>query len=330
MSIKTAFASKSPPNFRAPWAVFALIVLMSGQGWGLTPTATDEAPPTSFRVEVFGHGRPMILIPGYSSSGDTWKSTVAHSQNQYTCYVLTLAGFAGVPPITSPLLSTVRDELAVYIRQNHLEKPVIVGHSLGGTLALELAARFPELIGPLVIVDSLPFLAGPSFRVKKLEDAKAGIAAMRGYLSALTPDQRAENVRSAASFKYMVTNPSDLELLKQWGLATDPKTATEAMCELFNTDLRSDLSRISSPTLVLGTWIGLHEQIKQYSQNMHREDFIDTFREQYTNLLHLHFVMSDTARHFIMFDDPRWFFQQLDVFLADPMAAAADRGFGSK
>jgi pimeloyl-ACP methyl ester carboxylesterase len=255
---------------------------------------------------------------------------VAHYQDQYTCYVLTLAGFAGVPPITSPLLSTVRDDLAVYIRQNHLEKPVIVGHSLGGTLALELAARSPELIGPLVIVDSLPFMAGPTFRVKNLDDAKPGIAAMHAYLSALTPEQRAENVRSAASFKYMVTNPSDLELLKQWGLATDPKTATEAMCELFSTDLRPDLSRISSPTLILGTWIGLQGQIKQYSQNVRREDFVDTFQQQYANLPHLHFVMSDKARHFIMFDDPRWFFQQLDAFLANPMAAAADRGFSSK
>jgi pimeloyl-ACP methyl ester carboxylesterase len=328
--MNTVYASKYPRRFRAPREVIALIFLMSSQGWGLTLPAADEAPPTSFRVEIYGHGQPMILIPGYASSGDTWTSTVAHYQDQYTCYVLTLAGFAGVPPITSPLLSTVRDDLAVYIRQNHLEKPVIVGHSLGGTLALELAARSPELIGPLVIVDSLPFMAGPTFRVKNLDDAKPGIAAMHAYLSALTPEQRAENVRSAASFKYMVTNPSDLELLKQWGLATDPKTATEAMCELFSTDLRPDLSRISSPTLILGTWIGLQGQIKQYSQNVRREDFVDTFQQQYANLPHLHFVMSDKARHFIMFDDPRWFFQQLDAFLANPMAAAADRGFSSK
>jgi len=255
---------------------------------------------------------------------------VAHFQDKYTRYVLTLAGFAGVQPIPAPLLSTVRDDLAVYIMQKHLEKPVIVGHSLGGTLALELAARSPELIGPLVIVDSLPFMAGPTFRVKNLDEAKPGIAAMHAYLSALTPEQHTENARSAAGFKYMVTNSSDLELLKQWVLATDPKTAAEAMYELFSRDLRAELLHISSPTLVLGTWIGLHEQIKHYNQNVRREDFLDTFQQQYANLPHLHFVMSDTARHFIMFDDPRWFFQQLDAFLANPMAAAADRGFSGK
>ena len=66
--------------------------------------SAPSAPPTSFRVQVTGHGRPMILIPGMASSGDTWKSTVAHYESQYTCHVLTLAGFAGVPATDRPLL----------------------------------------------------------------------------------------------------------------------------------------------------------------------------------------------------------------------------------
>jgi hypothetical protein len=40
--------------------------------------------------------------------------------------------------------------------------------------------------------------------------------------------------------------------------------------------------------------------------------------------------MTDTARHFIMFDDPSWFFAQLDAFLADPVAAGKDRGFSGE
>jgi N-formylmaleamate deformylase len=71
-----------------------------------------------------------------------------------------LAGFAREPRIEAPFLETVRKDLAVYIRKNKLDKPVIVGHSLGGFMALWLAAREPDLVGPLVIVDSLPFLAG--------------------------------------------------------------------------------------------------------------------------------------------------------------------------
>ena len=46
----------------------------------------------SFRVQVVGRGRPMILIPGLSSSGDTWKTTVARYEDRFTCHVLTVAG----------------------------------------------------------------------------------------------------------------------------------------------------------------------------------------------------------------------------------------------
>src|SRR5579863_2138533 len=88
--------------------------------------------PPSFHVDIIGKGKPMILIPGFASSGKTWDSTVARYKDRYECHVLTLAGFAGEPRIEAPFLETVRKDLAVYIRKNKMDKPVIVGHSLGG------------------------------------------------------------------------------------------------------------------------------------------------------------------------------------------------------
>src|ERR1035441_2564425 len=61
-----------------------------------------------FQVKVTGHGRPMILIPGLSSSGETWDTTVARYQDRFQCHVLTLAGFAGVPRISAPMLEIGR------------------------------------------------------------------------------------------------------------------------------------------------------------------------------------------------------------------------------
>src|SRR5204862_7086820 len=113
-----------------------------------------------FQVKVTGHGRPMILIPGLSSSGETWDTTVARYKDRFECHVLTVAGFAGVPRIPAPVLDQVRDGLVAYIRKNKLNRPIVVGHSLGGFLALDLAARYPDLPARIVIVDSYPFLAG--------------------------------------------------------------------------------------------------------------------------------------------------------------------------
>lgn len=298
----------------------------------LSLVARAQAPavspaPTSFKVQVTGQGRPMILIPGLMSSGDTWKSTVARYQDRFRCHVLTLAGFAGVPPIKDPLLATVRRELVDYIRAQQLDRPVIVGHSLGGTLALAIAAEHPALTGPVVIVDSLPFLAGAQMQAKTLDDAKAGIAAMRTYMSMQTPEQFQAFIKAGTATEFMVTKPADHDTIKQWGLGSDQRTVADAMADLMSMDLRMDVAKITAPTLVLGSWAGLHEQLKKYGIALSRADVVRTFEEQLAKLPKLHFAIAESARHFMMYDDPQWFFAELDQFLSNPEHVVRTRGF---
>src|SRR5579864_5318242 len=111
----------------------------------------------SFSVEKSGHGPAMILIPGLYCSGDVWKETVAHYKDHYTCYSLTLPGFAGQAPIhADTLLTAITRDIARFIVQNHLQKPLVVGHSLGGWVALDLAVENPGLLGGVICVSSAP------------------------------------------------------------------------------------------------------------------------------------------------------------------------------
>lgn len=291
-----------------------------------TPVAAGSEP-RSFRVEVSGDGPPMILIPGLASSGETWATTVAHLGSRYTCHVLTLAGFAGVPPIEEPLLATVRVELAEYIAARHLERPIIVGHSLGGTLALGLAVDHPELVGAVVVVDGLPFFAGAQMQANTVEDAQPAIAAMRVYMSTMTTAQYDRYVSAGTATRFMAASDADHETIKRWSRASDPRTVGNAMADLYGIDLRADLARVQSPTLVLGSWVGIHEQLKQYGMQVSRAQVVATFASQFQALGPLHFALSETARHFIMLDDPAWFFARLDAFLKDPVATVAARGF---
>jgi len=80
------------------------------------------------------------------------------------------------------------------------------------------------------------------------------------------------------------------------GLASDRTAVTDAMCELFAADLRDDLANIKSPTLVLGTWIGA-------SQYTDRQKTEANLRRQYAKLAGVEIQITDTARHFIMWDD---------------------------
>jgi N-formylmaleamate deformylase len=269
-------------------------------------SATTPKPP-SFHVEVTGHGRPMILIPGFASSGKTWDTTVAHFKDQYECHVLTLAGFAGEPRIEAPFLETVRNDLAAYIRVSKMNKPVIVGHSLGGMLALWLAEQEPDLVGPLVIVDSLPFLAAVMSPGATVESMKAQAEQMRKMFSG-PPTAQTEKM-TEMSVKAMVTSPANFETIMEWGRKSDHVAEGNAMYDMMTTDLRPGLDKITSPTLVLGTWIA-------YKQYATREAVEKNFRAQYATLKGYDFILFDTARHFVMLDDPEGFFQAVDRFLA--------------
>jgi N-formylmaleamate deformylase len=290
--------------------VAALSTGLAGQTNGGNEVGQDATKHPAFQVMAVGEGRAIIMIPGLASSGTTWDATVKHLRGQYRCLELTLAGFVGVPAIQGPLLMEARDQIAHYIRDNHLERPVIIGHSLGGSIALDLASRYPDLVGPVIIVDSLPFFAGAWFQADTLAKAKPTIEQMRKGMSGMTHEQWVAMTRSGASTNSMATSATDQKTLIDWGLASDQKAVTDAMVELVSVDLRPELSRIETPVLVLGTWVGLQ------GYGVTKDSATAVFREQYSGVKNLDFAMAEKSRHFVMWDDPAWFNTQVDGFLA--------------
>ncbi len=264
------------------------------------------AAPTSFTVEVTGKGKPIIFIPGLASKGEVWKDTVAQFSNRYECHVLTLAGFAGVPPISAPLLATVQKELVDYIDAKHMDRPIIVGHSLGGFLALRMAADTPSKVGRVVIIDSLPALGAVQMPDITPEQLKSMAARMREGMKSQDSAAFAENQRRSVTS--MVTKPADVERVMAWGAKSDGGTVINAMHDLIATDLRADIARIKSPTLVLGTWIA-------YKEYTTRAAVENTFKTQYQKLDGVTIEVADTARHFIMYDDSEWMFERMEKFL---------------
>ena len=266
------------------------------------------AAASSFDVTVSGKGQAMILIPGLSSSGDVWKETVARYQSHFECHVLTLAGFAGVPPLEGPFLGRVRDDLAAYIKEKNLVKPVIVGHSLGGFLALDFASKYPDVPGKVVIVDAYPFL--PAVWSPNITAAEAAGYAknVRNSMGSQTQQQYEEYVKSGASTKMMVGNDQQLATVVEWGLKSDRKAVMEALAEMMTVDPRDSIAAIKCPTLVLGSWIGY----KQYTDH---DKTLASLRTQYAKLKGVQIELTDRGHHFMMWDDADWMYAQMDRFL---------------
>jgi pimeloyl-ACP methyl ester carboxylesterase len=289
-------------------AIFlALSFLIAGTVFGQKTSMETKHP--SFKVEVTGRGEPMILIPGLASSGEVWESTVARYKANYECHVLTLAGFAGQSAVKAPFLEKVRNDLAAYIVEKKLKKPTIVGHSLGGFMALWLASVEPDLAGRLVIVDSLPFLGAINNPNATPETTKPQAEAMRKAVTAVQTEEQRRKTQTMY-LQAMISDPAKVALALEWGVKSDPETVAQAMYEMYTIDLRPTLPRIKSPTLVVGTWIA-------YQQYATRAAVEKTFRDQYANLPRYRFVMSEAGKHFVMYDDPKLLFSEMDAFLGD-------------
>ena len=275
--------------------------------------ADNPALHPTFTVRVVGKGRPMLLIPGLTCPGAVWDETVAHYQAQYQCHIISLAGFGGLAPaaVTDPLLPAVRDQLLAYIKTQKLNQPVVVGHSLGGFMALALSVAQPTAIGPLVLVDSLPFLAAIQNPAATVEMVKPMAEKMRQQMQQGHQPAAAQRQMVAG----MVTDTARQTQVARWGTASDAATVAQAMYDMYTMDLRADISRIQQPVLVLGAWAAY----KPYGST--KESTRAIFAQQYAKLLQARIEMSEAGRHFLMYDDTAWFFGQADAFLKQPAVA---------
>ncbi|GGF00072.1 alpha/beta hydrolase [Hymenobacter cavernae] len=256
----------------------------------------------------------MLLIPGLTCPGAVWDETVAKYQRQYQCHIISLAGFGGQPaeqPVSQQFLQDVRDQLLAYVHTQKLIKPILVGHSLGGFLALWMSTIEPTVIGPLVIVDSLPFLAAVQNPAMTVEQARPMVASLRQQMSQSTQTIAMARQTSAG----MMTDTARISQATRWSVTSDPATVAQAMYDLYTTDLRQDVARIQQPVLVLGAWAAY----KQYGST--KESTRAIFEQQYAKLPQHRIEMSETGKHFLMWDDAQWFFAQTDVFLKQQAVA---------
>lgn len=293
---------------RCTVAATLLLAVPAARSAAAQSTAAHPAAHPSFAVKVIGKGRPMLLIPGLTCPGAVWDETVARYQSQYQCHVVSLAGFGGLAPqqpVPAHLLQETRDQLLAYVKAQHLNKPIVVGHSLGGFLALWMSATDPSALGPLEIVDSLPFLAAVQNPTASAESARPQAEQMRQQMSKGRMPMAAERQMVAN----MVTDTARITQVARWGLASDPATVAQAMYDLNTTDLRADIARIKQPVLVLGTWAAY----QQFGAT--KESTRAIFTQQYAELPQARIDLSEAGRHFVMYDDPTWFFSQTDAFL---------------
>ncbi|HZH65749.1 MAG TPA: alpha/beta hydrolase [Flavisolibacter sp.] len=266
----------------------------------LIVTLLSHSQAPSFTVTKIGNGKAVLFLPGFSTPASLWNETVKHLEGKKECYLFTYAGFGGVTPIDTPWYPTIKGDLIAYIKREKLSGLTIIGHSMGGTLAIDIAAALPGDVDKLILVDALPAMR---------ELMMPGVSADQIQYNTPYNNQmlqlKEEAFRKSAAMMAdgMTGNQEKKDTIIEWIVATDRETYVYGFTDLLKLDLRGDLSKIKAKTLILGATFPTKEVAKA------------TFEKQYAQLKKKQLQMAPDSKHFIMFDQPEWFYSQVNNFL---------------
>jgi len=277
--------------------------------------AADHSPTTvgSLKIEKHGdHGRPIVLIPGLGGGPWVWQDTVTKLEKDHVVYTLTLAGFDGMPVPTQGgnLFDLADQSLGNWLQSAHIGKPILVGHSLGATLALRFASEHPELISGVVAVDGLPLFPGMDRLTDEQRKTMAG--KMQEHMASFTPAQF-----KAEQLSYMrQTGMIDQEQAEHYALlnaGSDIKATAQYMAEDLASDLRPGLKNATVPILEISPY--KESDFSTGPMKMSEQQKADYYKSLLANAPNAKVVSISPARHFVMLDQPVKFQQVLDDFI---------------
>jgi pimeloyl-ACP methyl ester carboxylesterase len=303
--------------FTRPALALLALVWLGSAGAVDSASGSAQAPAGArigtLQVQQYGdHGRPIVLIPGLQGGPWVWQQTIEHLRRDHVVYAVTLAGFDGVPPPATGgnLFDQADASLLRLIHERKLDRPVLVGHSLGGTLALRLAGEHADLLGGVVAVDGLPIFPG----MERVEPAQrqAMAAQMRQQMSAVTPEQFA-----AQSLGYMQkVGVIDAQLAARYApmnARSDIKASAQYMAEDLAADYRSGLKQANVPILAISPYNA--PDFSQPPMIMSEAQKTAYYQSLLADAPNAKVVSISPSRHFVMLDQPAKFQQVLDDFL---------------
>lgn len=186
-----------------------------------------ELPPFSFWETRAGSGTPVVLIHGLSGSRAWWRKNLDALASRHLVVAIDLVGFGATRKVArhGPLPLSFDDVAALLARWlgEEFDQPVhLVGHSMGGHIAIHLAASYPRLIRSLVLVNStgLPFRIDPRAHLRNIYPVPRGVISFSRVL--------------AADF-----------------LRAGPFSVTLGAVRLLSDDAREALKTIAVPTLIV-------------------------------------------------------------------------------
>jgi pimeloyl-ACP methyl ester carboxylesterase len=288
----------------------AALLLTTPASHAQTIAAEQRMPHISILAlgEVKPGHEPVYLIPGLSSPRQVWDGIAPDLAKDRQVLLVQVNGFGsdalgenGKPGMTDGIIADILADAA----KRGARRPSVIGHSYGGLIGMMLAARHPDRVGRLLVVDTLPFFG-------KLFDPAATPASIAPRAEQL----RAMTVAGADRMKAMpavTTDPGGIWSntpegrikVANWGLKANQRAVAQALYEDIVIDIGPELAKVTAKPFTILYAAGIGEA---QAKAVWEPAFAGTPAK---------LVAVPDSYHFIMLDQPQRFAAEVKAFLAE-------------
>ena len=211
-----------------------------------TPQLADSSDGVHIEYRVYGAGEPaIVLVHGWSCDANYWNEQLAVLKAKYTVVAIDLAGHGASGKNRSDWsMANYGDDVAAVVRQIPNRQVIIVGHSMGGTVALEATRRIGDRVIGIIAVDALKSIGQPPMPAKQID---LRIAAFRADFIGTTRKFVAESLfprKSDPQFVNKVAYDMSLE---------PPEVGVPSMQALLSTDLAPIVADVHVPVMAINS-----------------------------------------------------------------------------
>ena len=104
----------------------------------------------------FGQGPPLVILHGLFGTLDNWQTLGKQWAEDYTVYLIDQRNHGRSPHLDTISYKEMAEDLAGFLESEWIHKCHLLGHSMGGKVAMQFALDYPDLVEKLIIVDIAP------------------------------------------------------------------------------------------------------------------------------------------------------------------------------
>lgn len=240
--------------------------------------------------QVTNPKQTLVFLHYFGGSAQSWTWTIEHLQNNYHCIALNLPGFGGEPALPQPSIAGFTSFIIQKLEGLNIESFVLIGHSMSGKIAVDVAANDPNFaVKQLILVAPSP----PT--IERIPDKE-----LQRML--IHPNQH-EAETTANSITIKPLSEEQRQLVIKNNLATDNKTWNWWLQEGVHHSIAEDAAHLFLPVTVI------------VSEDDPAISVESTLTETMPNLPDAKLITTKGVGHLIPIEAPEWLAGQIEMIL---------------